>query len=108
MPPSKEDDSKRVLKGEEAWAFHDKLAAREEKAREERLANAKREAARRGKEPFDLQKLERLYDTRADTDGRVDPVETRRARYEWEYYTYDPNILTIDEFAKFLERTSRW
>ena len=48
--------------------------------RAKRLADAKAAAVASGKEPFDLAKLETMCDT--SSEGRVDPVESRRARFE--------------------------
>ncbi|EQA43284.1 hypothetical protein LEP1GSC050_1781 [Leptospira broomii serovar Hurstbridge str. 5399] len=111
MSPNDKEESKKehfVLKGDAADAFFRRIVERNTKASAERLADAKKEAERRGKEPFDLEKLERLYDTRKDTEGRVDPFEVRHTHYEDLYYTYDRNIMTLEEFVIFLERTNHW
>jgi len=92
--------------GKEGWEYLNELFQKEDQRRAEMLAKAKAEAAARGKEPFDLEKLEQLCDT--SSEGRVDPVETRRKDFEFMYYVHNPDIQTIKEFAAFIERTNKW
>jgi hypothetical protein len=40
----------------------------------------------RGKQPFDLAALEALCDT--SREGRIDPIDERRARFEEMYYIW--------------------
>jgi hypothetical protein len=68
--------------------------AREAKA----LDEARALALQSGKEPFDLQKFEQIYDTSSDF-GRLPPVESRQKRWEQKYYVDYPEIKTIEEFA---------
>jgi hypothetical protein len=83
-----------------------RLAARRvQRRRDERLSAAKAEAARRGKEPFDLARLETLCDT--SREGKMDPVETRRARFEEMYYTYYPDVMTLGELAEKVAEQNR-
>ena len=84
---------------EEIWA-------RNAKERAERLARAKADAAARGKEPFDLAMLETMADT--SSEGRMDPEESRRARFEEKYYLQYPDILTIEDFAREVEELNKW
>ena len=98
MPRPPDEPPAPCLTGDAAWAFVDQLAERNRAVRAQQLAAAKTDAAARGKEPFDLEKLERLCDT--SREGRVDPVEDRRARFEEMYYTWFPGVMTLAEFAR--------
>jgi Tfp pilus assembly protein PilP len=95
-----------TLTGDAAKEYMRQVAERAQKKRDEMLAAAKAEAARRGKEPFDLAKLETLCDT--SREGKMDPVETRRARFEEMYYTYYPDVMTLEEFAEKVAELNRW
>jgi hypothetical protein len=95
-----------TLSGKDAWAFHNELKARNDKARAERLERARADADARGKEPFDLAKLETMADT--SSEGRMDPEESRRARFEEMYYVQYPDILTIEDFAAKVEELNKW
>ena len=94
------------LTGKDAWAFAAELAARNKQESEERLARAKAEAAERGKEPFDLAKLETMADT--SSEGRMDPEAERHARFEYMYYVDYPKIMTIEDFAAKVEELNKW
>ena len=85
--------------------FYEELR-REKEKRAQWLAEAKAEAEQRGKEPFDLAKLETMCDT--SSEGRLDPLEEREARFEFLYYVQHPELMTLDELAKYIERTSKW
>lgn len=95
-----------TLTGKDAWALHAQLAERDAKERAERLARAKADAAARGKEPFDLAKLEALADT--SSEGRMDPEDLRRSKFEEMYYVEYPSILTIEDFAAKVEELNKW
>ena len=95
-----------TLTGDAAKEYMRQVAERAQKKREELLAAAKAEAARRGKELFDLAKLETMCDT--SREGKMDPVETRRARFEEMYYTYYPDVMTLEEFAGKVTELNRW
>jgi hypothetical protein len=95
-----------TLTGKDAWAFMEEIWARDAKERAERLARAKADAAARGKEPFDLARLETMADT--SSEGRMDPEESRRARFEEMYYVHYPAILTIEDFARKVEELNKW
>ena len=69
-----------ALEGNEAVEYHERVRAEELRRRADSLARAKQEAVVRGREPFDLTRLEQLCDT--SRDGVVDPPEDRAARFE--------------------------
>ncbi len=94
------------LTGKEAKEFADAIAARNEKQRQEDLAHEKAEALRRGKEPFDLAKLEEMCDT--TSEGRLDPLDVRQARFEYLYYVQHPELMTLKDLAAHIERTNKW
>jgi hypothetical protein len=94
------------LTGEEAKAFSDAIDARNKKLRAEALAREKAAAVERGKEPFDLQKLETMCDT--STEGRLDPEDVRLARYEFMYYVQHPEFMTLKELADLVTHLSQW
>jgi len=95
-----------TLTGKDAWAFMEEIAARNAKERAERLARARADAEARGKEPFDLARLETMADT--SSEGRMDPEESRRARFEEMYYVHYPDLLTIEDFAAKVEELNKW
>ena len=73
--------------------------------RSEDLARAKADAAVRGKEPFDLKRLEALSPTEAL--GERTP-EARQKRFEVMYYIEFPELMTIEELAIEVNELSRW
>lgn len=95
-----------TLSGKAADEFVARKHAEARKLHAEQLEAAKAEAARRGKEPFDLAKLETMCDT--SHEGRVDPVEDRQAEFERKYYVHFPDIMTLAEFARKVEELNRW
>lgn len=103
---TRSDESKPVLEGDEAQALYEEIVRREEIASNEALARAKADAAARGKEPFDLEKLEKLCDT--SSEGRLAPLEERRADFEYQYYVNRPSVMTIGEFAALIEERNKW
>jgi hypothetical protein len=80
----------------------DEILERNRRLMAEQLAKAKADAQANGKEPFDLEALERLCDTSGD--GVVAPIDERRARFEYKYYVENPSIRTIADFAALLRR----
>ena len=94
------------LDDEESRVFMAELARRNAELRTERLAAAKRDAAARGKEPFDLAKLETMCDT--SSEGRMDPEPVRHERFEEQYYVDYPAILTLEDFARKVEELNKW
>jgi len=95
-----------VLKGKEAEELSKRIIAESAKRRAELLAEAQRDAAARGKERFDLTKVETMCDTSAD--GAREEFDARRARFEYMYYVSTPEILTLAEFAKYVNEFGRW
>jgi hypothetical protein len=94
------------LKGEAALAFHRQLKEHTAQDRSARLQAAKAQAASTGKEVFDLQKLEKLYDT---TDrGRLIDVAERTVIYEYMYYVEYPQAASLDAFARSLSEIDNW
>lgn len=95
-----------TLRGKDALEFFDAVARRSLALRKQQLATAIADAKASGKEPFDLEKLERLCDT--SSEGRLDPVDERRARLEYKYYVTNPEIMTLAEFAYLVNELSKW
>ncbi len=71
----------------------------------ERLAAVKADAHDRGKEPFDLERLEALCDT--SHEGRMDPVQWRWRRFELVYYSH-PEMKTIEDLAAHVMLSQGW
>jgi hypothetical protein len=94
------------LEGDEALKLHEELKRKNAERRRKALEDERRAAATRGKEPFDLDALERLCDT--SSEGRLDPVDERRDRYEYGYYVEHPSIMTIAEYAEYITSASKW
>lgn len=95
-----------ILEAKEARAFAAELARRNDELRAEQLAAAKRDAAARGKEPFDLARLETMCDT--SSEGRMDPEPVRHARFEEMYYVDFPAIFTLEAFARKVDELNKW
>jgi hypothetical protein len=95
-----------TLTGKAAEDFVAKALGDAERRRAAELDAAKADAARRGKEPFDLARLEALCDT--SHEGRMPPVEERRAELERKYYVYNPDVMTLEEFARVVAESNRW
>jgi hypothetical protein len=95
-----------TLDDKQSKALLDELAARNDRIRSERLAAAKAEAAERGKEPFDLGKLEALVDT--SHEGRLAPEDARRRKYEEMYYVEHPELMTLAELAAVVAEINQW
>src|SRR5262245_9767996 len=87
-----------TLTGKEAKQYADEVSERVQRIHAEQLAAAKARATERGKEPFDLAKLETMCDT--SHEGRLDPVEVRQADFEDKYYVHFPDVMTLAEFAQ--------
>jgi hypothetical protein len=95
-----------TISGKESEALMAEIRERNAKARADALAKAKADAATRGKEPFDLAKLEKLADT--TSQGILDAEAVRHARFEEMYYVEYPNILTVEAFAEKVEELNKW
>ena len=94
------------LTGKEALEFAEQIARENKLRRAEALARGKADAAARGKEPFDLAKLETMCDT--SSEGRVAPLEVRQQRFEEWYYVWHPEVRTLEELARKIEEYNRW
>ncbi|HUH02888.1 MAG TPA: hypothetical protein VML75_12910 [Kofleriaceae bacterium] len=75
------------------------MLARRHAEKADKLAQAKREAAERGKQPFDLDKLEKLYATSTDGGGYLAPRAEREREFEYRYYVDYPQTMSIAEYA---------
>ena len=95
-----------TLRGKDADAFLEEIRRRNAAIEAENLDRGKADAAARGKEPFDLEKLETLCDT--SSEGRVAPYETRHAHYEYMYYVNHPELMTIADLAALVEQLNKW
>lgn len=84
----------------------EKAIAKSKSEHAARLKAAKADAARRGKEPFDLAALEALCDT--SHEGRMAPTAERQAEFEAQYYVACSEMMTIAEFAQHVTLMSRW
>jgi hypothetical protein len=94
------------LEGKEALEFTAEIGRRNAELSAARLAAAKRDAAARGKEPFDLAKLETMCDT--SSEGRMDPEGVRCERFEEMYYVHYPQILSLEDFARKVDELNKW
>jgi len=95
------------LEGEEGARSLDELLAKRAQEHDEMLAKAKEEAAKVGKEPFDLDKLDQLWMPPIDDPELYEnEAPSRRAMrhrsYEWYYYVLAPEIHTIAALARHL------
>lgn len=95
-----------TLTGKDAEELDARVRAKARQRAEDQLAAAKADAARRGKQPFDLAKLETMCDT--SHEGRVDPPEVRQAEFEQKYYVHFPEVMTLAEFAEKVNELNRW
>ncbi len=94
------------LDDKEATELLAEIGRRNAQLRAERLAAAKRDAAARGKEPFDLARLETMCDT--SSEGRMAPEPVRHQRFEDMYYVDYPGILTLEDFARKVDELNKW
>lgn len=95
-----------TLTGDAAKKFLASAQARADQIRAEQLAKAKAEAAARGKEPFDLGKLEAMCDT--SHNGILGPPDERRTEHEWLYYMRYADLMTLAEYAERVAERDRW
>ena len=49
----------------------------------------------------------RSVDT-SSPDGNLAPLDTRRARLEYQYYVSNPRLNTLAEFAQLLQELRQW
>jgi hypothetical protein len=91
------------LTGKAAEDFLAEALRKSEQIRAEQLARAKVEAAARGKESFDLAKLETLVDS-----DRMVGISERQRTYEYMYYVTSPELTTLAELAELIRRLSEY
>jgi len=84
-----------------------KLFAKQRAERAARLAAAKQEQHAAGKQPFDLEALEKIYDT-SNESGYLGSLENRQQQYEEYYYVTYSHVKTIEEFAKAKAKNDLW
>ena len=94
----------KILEGEEARRYFEESGKRLAAEEARMLAEAKAEAVRTGKEPFDLEKVKRLWVLMRDPDEY--PDESEYATLEFDYYMKD--VQTIAEYAKRLSDFEYW
>ena len=94
-----------TLTGKDARELHERIKREDVRKKAERLTQAKAEAEARGKEPFDLAKLEAMCATEAL--GRATPAE-RAAQLEELYYVEHPALRTLAELAAKVDELGRW
>ena len=94
------------LEDKEATALLEEIGRRNAELRTVRMAAATRDAVARGKEPFDLAKVETMCDT--SSEGRMDPEPVRHKRFEEMYYVHFPQILTLEDFARKVDELNKW
>ena len=92
-----------MLTGKAARDFAAEVERKHEQTRAEQLARAKAEAVVRGKEPFDLAKLETLVDP-----GRMIGASERQRNYEYMYYVTSPDFMTLTELADLIKVLSEY
>lgn len=71
------------------------------------LAAAKAEAHAAGKEPFDFDRFEELFDTSSAT-GHLASREARLRTWEDRYYLVHRDVKTLEAFAKLMEELEGW
>ena len=90
------------------WTARFLAESREREAEDDAyLAEVAARAHAAGKEPFDLDSFEALYDTSSDlAEGHVTPREAREREWRWVYYVNFPDVMTVRELAERLEETA--
>lgn len=92
---------------EDDMAYFHRLSTKQKEERACAVALAKKEAEANGKEPFDWERFDALYEVSNDTEGYV-PSKDVVAQYEEKYYCRHPEIMTIEAFVRFLEEMDVW
>lgn len=95
-----------TITGKDVLELNERIARENERKRAELLARAKEGGAARGKEPFDLAKLETMCASEAFL-GRMKPAD-RAAQLEDMYYIDYPKLMTLAEFARKVDELGRW
>ena len=90
------------LKGDEAIAHVRALREKADADTARRLASAKLDAKKRGKESFDFAKLAKLMDVRSDLTHQAHDDDD--ARLEREYYLVFPSAKTLAQFVELRAR----
>jgi hypothetical protein len=72
-----------------------------------RLAEEKQKATERGKEPFSLERLEKHYFPVRYLLAKT-PPETRAKELESEYYLMYREVMTLEEFARALQKSEEF
>lgn len=102
------DPAPRVsITGQAALDLHERLRQEDQERRAAALVAERAAADARGKEPFDLETLERMVDT-STPEGNLAPLDERRAGLEYRYYVNHPRVSTLAEFALLLREQSQW
>jgi len=94
-----------MAEGKTDWREWLRERIEEQKAqRSAQLAEALIEAQKTGKEPFDFDRLEAMYEMMPYiSDSNWVPDAEYIAYCEYKYYVMHPEIMTLKEFAGFLE-----
>jgi len=82
------------------------VRARHDREQAEQFAAAKADAAARGKEPFDIDRLSEMCDITLANTLR-DPDECR-SQHERFYYMHYPDVQTLAEYAERVTELNRW
>ena len=89
----------------EEWVRQQLEAQEQEEQRQ--LVEALVQASESGKEPFDLDAFELLYDTSTSL-GYLPPRDVRLSRWKLKYYVSHPEFGTLAQFAAYLEKMDPW
>ena len=90
---------------EDEWI--ERLRAEQKTRIAKRLEQAKREAAERGKEPFDLDKFDKIYPPTPYL-WHTPTREQRLKRLEELYYVTHREVMSLEEFAKIHTELEKW
>lgn len=85
------------------WELFDRIKAEVERDVAEKLTAARADAAARGKEPFDLEKVLEIY-TPYDQYRHPAPLDELRRYHERSYYLTNRETMTLAEYAEHLRR----
>lgn len=85
------------------WELFARIKAEHERDVAEKLAAAKAEAAERGKEPFDVEKVLAMY-TPYDQYRYPAPLDEVAHQMERSYYLTSREMMTLAEFVDHLRR----
>lgn len=89
---------------DEFWDWLKERKKADDKRDRLRLKEAKKEAKIKGKEKFSFKKLCQYYDPTSDfARPGSKPTRQKKKYMEFKYYVYCPEIMTIKEYADYLE-----